>query len=544
MIPLLSGDAVDLLLGKGQVQIDEILLILMKIAAATLLCTITQYLINLSNNHITYHVIFDLRQDTFHKLQQLPISYLDKHQTGDLLSRMVSDVESFADGLLMGFSQFFTGLVTIFGTIFFMMNSNIPIALVVICLTPLSIVVARFITKKTYAMFRKQSTIRGEQTAFSEEMLKNLKEVKAFSWEQESIAHFDEINKRFGVAALKATFFSSLTNPATRFVNGICYGVVGMLGAYVAINGGISIGRLTSFLSYANQYTKPFNEISGVMSEMQNAIACAERIFEILDAPSQSLDAADTLESNNIQGAVSLSHVSFRYVPTKPLIEDFCLEVRPGERVAIVGPTGCGKTTLINLLMRFYDADRGEILIDIQNIQSVTRESLRRCYGMVLQETWLRSCTVYENLSMGKPGASPEEIVEAAKAVHAHSFIKRLPQGYDTILTEDGGNLSQGQKQLLCIARVMLSLPPMLILDEATSSIDTRTEQQIQSAFAKMMKGRTSFIVAHRLSTIKEADVILVMRDGNVVEQGNHTSLLEKQGFYATLYQSQFAPSS
>jgi ATP-binding cassette subfamily B protein len=539
-IPLLTGDGVDLILGKGTVSFSALTTILIQIGIVMGVSALGQWLMSLCNNHITYRMIKDIRQDAFLKLQSLPMSYADRHSTGDIVSRMVTDVETFADGLNMGFSQLFTGFLTIVGTLYFMLITNVPIALVVVILTPLSIVAARYITRKTYSMFQLQSQIRGEQTQLTEELLGNLKVVKAFSREKAANEEFESINVRLSQASLKATFFSSLTNPVTRFVNAIVYAGVAVLGAVAAIQGAVSVGRLSAFLSYANQYTKPFNEISGVFAELQNAIACASRIFEFIDVEPQIPDKEDATELVDAKGEVSLSHVFFRYEPERKLIEDFCLHVKPGQRVAIVGPTGCGKTTLINLLLRFYDVTSGTISMDGTDIRNLTRKSLRSSFGMVLQDTWLRQGTIRDNIAISRPGADPEEVIQAAKASHAHSFIKRLPQGYDTPIKEDGGNLSQGQKQLLCITRVMLHLPPMLILDEATSSIDTRTEQKIQKAFAKMMQGRTSFVVAHRLSTIKEADIILVMRDGDVVEQGTHESLLEKRGFYATLYESQF----
>ena len=540
-VPILTGDAVDLLLGQGLVDMPAIFSIMTKIGIAVLITAVSQWIMNTCNNYITYHVIWDIREDAFQKLEILPLQYHDTHAYGEVVSRVIADVDTVADGLLMGFTQLFTGVLTIFGTLLFMLMTNIPITLVVVCITPVSILVARFIATKTYTMFRSQSEIRGEQTALIEEMVGNLKIVKTFSKEADVKEQFAEINGRLQKSSLRAIFFSSITNPATRFVNSLVYAGVGVFGAFIALRGGISVGRLSCFLSYANQYTKPFNEISGVITELQNAIACAARIFELIEEEPQVPEAEDAKVLEAARGEVTLKDVQFQYVPEKPLIRDLNLQVKPGQRVAIVGPTGCGKTTVINLLMRFYDVKEGAIRVDGTDIRDYTRGSLRTSYGMVLQETWLRAGTIRDNLCMGRPDATEEEIIQAAKAAHAHSFIKRLPKGYDTVITEDGGSLSQGQKQLLCIARVMLCLPPMLILDEATSSIDTRTELKIQNAFAKMMQGRTSFIVAHRLSTIKEADVILVMRDGNIIEQGNHETLLSHNGFYAELYNSQFA---
>ena len=540
-IPILTGDAVDLLLGKGAVDFQGIFSIMVKIIAAMAITAIAQWVMNTCNNHITYHVVKDIRENAFHKLEQLPLKYLDAHAYGDIVSRVVADVDTFADGLLMGFTQLFTGVLTILGTLVFMLVTNVPIALVVVCITPVSFLVARFIATRTYSMFKLQSETRGEQTSLIEEMIGNQKIVQTFSREEAVKEEFAEINGRLEKCSLKAIFFSSLVNPSTRFVNSLVYAGVGIFGAFVAIRGGISVGRLSCFLSYANQYTKPFNEISGVVTELQNAFVCAARIFELIDEEPQTPDSETAKALTNARGNVKLEQVCFSYTPEKKLIQDFNLEVKPGQRVAIVGPTGCGKTTLINLLMRFYDVDSGQIRVDGTDIRELTRGSLRTSYGMVLQETWLRAGTIRDNIRMGKPDAGEQEVMEAAKAAHAHSFIKRLPQGYDTVISEDGGSLSQGQKQLLCIARVMLCLPPMLILDEATSSIDTRTELRIQNAFAKMMEGRTSFIVAHRLSTIQEADIILVMKDGNIIEQGSHDNLLEKGGFYAMLYNSQFA---
>lgn len=540
-IPILTGNAVDLIIGKGQVDMPGIFSIMKKIAIAMIITAVGQWVMNTCNNYITYHVIRDIRTDAFAKLEILPLKYLDAHAYGDIVSRVIADVDTFADGLLMGFTQLFTGVLTILCTLGFMLVTNVPITLVVVCITPVSFLVAKFIATKTYSMFREQSETRGEQTSLIEEMIDNQKIVNTFSRGEAVKSKFGEINGRLQKCSLKAIFFSSITNPATRFVNSLVYAGVGVFGALVAIKGGISVGRLSCFLSYANQYTKPFNEISGVVTELQNAFVCAGRIFDLIDEEPQVPDAADARVLEDAQGNVDLKNVYFQYVPEKKLIQNFNLKVTPGQRVAIVGPTGCGKTTVINLLMRFYDVNSGSIQVDGTDIRDITRGSLRTNYGMVLQETWLRSGTIRDNICMGKPDATEEEIIAAAKASHAHSFIKRLPQGYDTVITEDGGSLSQGQKQLLCITRVMLCLPPMLILDEATSSIDTRTEIKIQNAFAKMMEGRTSFIVAHRLSTIQSADVILVMKDGNIIEQGNHETLLAKGGFYANLYNSQFA---
>ena len=540
-IPILTGNAVDLIIGEGQVDMPDIFAIMKKIAIVMIITAVGQWVMNTCNNYITYHVIRDIRTDAFAKLEILPLKYLDAHAYGDIVSRVIADVDTFADGLLMGFTQLFTGVLTILCTLGFMLVTNVPITLVVVCITPVSFLVAKFIATKTYSMFREQSETRGEQTSLIEEMIDNQKIVNTFSRGEAVKSKFGEINGRLQKCSLKAIFFSSITNPATRFVNSLVYAGVGVFGALVAIKGGISVGRLSCFLSYANQYTKPFNEISGVVTELQNAFVCAGRIFELIDEEPQVPDAADARVLEEAQGNVDLKDVYFQYVPEKKLIQNFNLQVKPGQRVAIVGPTGCGKTTVINLLMRFYDVNSGSIKVDGTDIRDITRGSLRTNYGMVLQETWLRSGTIRDNICMGKPDATEEEIIAAAKASHAHSFIKRLPQGYDTVITEDGGSLSQGQKQLLCITRVMLCLPPMLILDEATSSIDTRTEIKIQNAFAKMMEGRTSFIVAHRLSTIQSADVILVMKDGNIIEQGNHETLLAKDGFYANLYNSQFA---
>ena len=538
-IPILCGSAIDMMLGKGAVDFSGVMGIIVKVLVVAGAAALAQWLLSVCNNRITFLVSRDLRNEALRKIQTLPLSYLDSHPSGDIVSRMVADVDTFADGLLMGFTQLFSGVLTILGTLLFMLSENVVITLVVVCITPLSLLVASFLAKRSYKYFQGQSSVRGEQTALVNEMIEGQKVVQAFGHEAESLTAFDEVNGRLQDVSLKAIFFSSLTNPATRFVNNIVYAGVGLVGAVYAVRGGITIGQLSVFLSYANQYTKPFNEISGVVTELQNALACAARVFELLDADDQvpEVENASVLQPD---GHVQLEDVSFRYLPDRPLIEGLSLDVKPGQRIAIVGPTGCGKTTLINLLMRFYDVNGGDIKVSGTDIRDVTRASLRGSYGMVLQDTWLRAGTVRENIAYGKPDASLEEVVAAAKAAHADSFIRRLPEGYDTVIAEDGGNISQGQKQLLCIARVMLCLPPMLILDEATSSIDTRTEVRIQKAFARMMQGRTSFIVAHRLSTIREADVILVMKDGHIVEQGNHDELLAANGFYAKLYNSQF----
>ena len=538
-IPILCGDAIDKMLGKGNVDPAGVLRIAVSILVVAAAAALAQWLLSVCNNRITFSVSRDLRNEALPKIQTLPLSYLDSHPSGDIVSRMVADVDTFADGLLMGFTQLFSGILTIFGTLLFMLRENVPITLVVVCITPLSLVVAGFLAKRSYGYFQSQSTVRGKQTALVNEMIEGQKVVQAFGHEAESLAAFDEVNGQLQDVSLKAIFFSSLTNPATRFVNNIVYAGVGLVGALYAVRGGITIGQLSVFLSYANQYTKPFNEISGVVTELQNALACAARVFELLDAEDQ-VPEAENAAALQPDGHVQLQDVSFRYLPDRPLIEGLSLDVQPGQRIAIVGPTGCGKTTLINLLMRFYDVNSGSIKVSGTDIRDVTRASLRSSYGMVLQDTWLRAGTVRENIAYGKPDATMDEVIAAAKAAHAHSFIRRLPEGYDTVIAEDGGNISQGQKQLLCIARVMLCLPPMLILDEATSSIDTRTEVRIQKAFARMMQGRTSFIVAHRLSTIREADVILVMKDGHIVEQGSHDQLLAQGGFYAKLYNSQF----
>ena len=539
--PVLIGQGVDLIVAPGQVDFAGLGKILMQMGLVIVITALSQWLMNHINNQITYRVVRDIRTKAFDHLEVLPLKYLDSHPTGDVLSRIIADIDQFSEGLLMGFTQLFSGVITIFGTLGFMFYINPWIATVVVLVTPVSLFVASFIAKKTYSMFKLQSETRGEMTSLVEEMLGNQKVVQAFSHEQASQQQFEEINERLRGCSLKAIFFSSITNPATRFVNGLVYASVGITGAFAAVQGLLSVGQLSSFLSYANQYTKPFNEISGVVTELQNALASAARVFALMDEEPFPAEPEDAVKLGNVNGSVSIDHVSFSYQKEVPLIEDFYLDVKPGQRIAIAGPTGCGKSTIINLLMRFYDVDHGSIRVMGTDIRQVTRESLRSSYGMVLQETWLKSGTIRENIAYGKPDATMEEIIQAAKEAHAHSFIKRMPNGYDTVISEDGGNLSQGQKQLLCIARVMLCLPPMLILDEATSSIDTRTEIRIQKAFAKMMEGRTSFIVAHRLSTIKEADVILVMQEGHIVEQGSHEELLAKGGFYAKLYQSQFA---
>ena len=540
-IPILTGNAVDCILGPGQVDFAGILVILKKMAVIILLTAIVQWLMNACNNKITYQVIRDVRDEAFRKLEILPLKYIDSHAHGDIVSRIIADVDQFSDGLLMGFTQLFTGVITIIGTLLFMISINVTTTLIVVVLTPLSFFIANFIAKRTFKMSKLQSETRGEQTALIDEMIGNEKVVKAFSREEKVIEQFDEVNNRLEKASVNAIFFSSLTNPCTRFVNSLVYAGVGIVGAFLAIRGRISVGQLSSFLSYANQYTKPFNEISGVVTELQNAIACAGRIFEFIEEEPQIPDAENAIVLKQPKGEIDIQDVAFSYTEDQKLITDLNLHVKPGQRVAIVGPTGCGKTTVINLLMRFYDVNKGSIQVDGVDIRKLTRDSLRKGYGMVLQETWLKSGTIKDNIIMGKPDATMEEVIAAAKASHAHSFIKRLPNGYDTVISEDGGSLSQGQKQLLCITRVMLCLPPILILDEATSSIDTRTEIKIQKAFATLMEGRTSFIVAHRLSTIREADIILVMKDGNIIEQGNHETLLAKGGFYAGLYQSQFS---
>lgn len=538
-VPILTGQAIDCIIAPGAVDFDTIRHILWKIGGAVAVTMVAQWIMNVCNNKITFNIVRDIRDEAFRRIQELPLKYIDGHSHGEVVSRVIADVDQFADGLLMGFTQLFTGVVTILGTLLFMLSVNVSITLVVVVITPVSLLVASFIAKRTYEMFKLQSETRGEQTALVEEILGNQKVVQAFAYEDDAQEKFDEINERLRKCSLRGIFFSSITNPATRFVNSLVYAGVGISGAFFAIQGSLSVGQLSCFLRYANQYTKPFNEISGVVTELQNAIACAGRIFELIDETPQTPDAEDAVVLHDVDGSVKIQDVSFSYVPEQQLIENFNLDVKPGQRVAIVGPTGCGKTTLINLLMRFYDVNAGKILVSGYDSHKITRESLRANYGMVLQETWLKQGTIRENIVMGKPEATDEEVIQAAKASHAHSFIKRLPKGYDTVIGEDGGSLSQGQKQLLCIARVMLCLPPMLILDEATSSIDTRTEIRIQNAFSKMMEGRTSFIVAHRLSTIREADVILVMKDGHIIEQGNHDELLKKEGFYATLYNSQ-----
>ena len=540
-IPILVGNAIDCIVDAGRVDFAAMAVHLRGVLICAGVAALSQWLMSELNNRMTYQVTRDIRNEAFCHIQKLPLRYLDAHPQGDIVSRVIADVDTFADGLLMGFTQLFTGIMTILGTLLFMLRIHWGIALVVVCITPLSLLVANFIATRTYSMFRLQTVTRGEQTGLIDETIGNIKVVRAFGHEDASMEQFDEINGRLQKASLKAIFFSSLVNPCTRFVNSVVYAGVGLTGALIAIGGGISVGNLTSFLNYANQYTKPFNEISGVVTELQNALACAGRVFELIEAPERSPEPENPQRPEAVQGSVEIHNLKFSYVPEKPLIDDFNLSVKPGQRIAIVGPTGCGKTTFINLLMRFYDPDGGEILLDGVNTRHMRRDDLRHCVGMVLQDTWLKAGTIRENIAMGKPDATEEEILAAAKQAHAHSFIRRLPQGYDTVVSENGGNLSQGQKQLLCIARVMLCLPPMLFLDEATSSIDTRTEIRIQKAFDTMMRGRSSFIVAHRLSTIQEADVILVMKDGHIVEQGKHEELLQKQGFYAKLYQSQFA---
>ena len=540
-IPILVGNAIDCIVDQGQVDFSAMGMYLGQVVLCAAIAALAQWVMNELCNRMTYQVTRDIRDEAFRHIQVLPLSYLDKHPQGDLVSRVIADVDTFADGLLMGFTQLFTGVMTILGTLIFMVRLHWGTALVVVCITPLSLVVANFIATRTYSMFRLQTLTRGEQTGLIDETIGNIKVVQAFGHEAASLEQFDEINDRLQKASLRAIFFSSLVNPCTRFVNALAYAGVGLTGALIAIGGGITVGNLTSFLSYANQYTKPFNEISGVVTELQNALACSGRVFELLETPARTPEPEHPQRPEEIHGAVDIHDLQFAYEPEKPLIGDFNLSVKPGQRVAIVGPTGCGKTTFINLLMRFYDPDGGEILLDGVNTRNMNRQQLRRSVGMVLQDTWLKAGTIRDNIAMGKPDATEDEIIAAAKQAHAHSFIRRLPQGYDTWISEAGGNLSQGQKQLLCIARVMLCLPPMLFLDEATSSIDTRTEIKIQKAFDTLMQGRTSFIVAHRLSTIQEADVILVMRSGHIVEQGRHEELLQKRGFYAQLYQSQFA---
>ena len=540
-LPLLIGKAVDCIVGKGNVNFDGLIAVLIKMAVMIGITALTQWIMNVCNNKLTYQIVRDIRNEAFEKIEVLPLKYIDGHAHGEIVSRVIADVDQFADGLLMGFTQLFTGVITILGTIGFMLSVNVGITIVVLVVTPVSLFVASFIAKRTFSMFKAQSETRGEQTALIDEMIGNQKIVQAFGQEKDAIEKFDEINGRLQMCSLKAIFFSSITNPSTRFVNSLVYTGVGIFGALAAINGRLTVGQLSSFLSYANQYTKPFNEISGVVTELQNAIACAGRVFELIEEKSQVPEVENAVSLQHVDGKVELKDVAFSYVPEQKLIENFNLQVKPGERVAIVGPTGCGKTTVINLLMRFYDVNSGSISVEDVDIREMTRHSLRAGYGMVLQETWLRAGTIRDNITVGKPDATQEEIEAAAKACHAHSFIMRLPEGYDTVISEDGGSLSQGQKQLLCITRVMLCRPPMLILDEATSSIDTRTELKIQNAFAKLMEGRTSFIVAHRLSTIRSADVILVMKDGHIIEQGNHETLLAQNGFYATLYNSQYA---
>ena len=540
-IPKLTGHAVDYVIRKGEVNFPGVIQVMIQIGVCTLITALAQWLMNVCNNKMTYQMVQDIRNEAFHKIEQLPLKYIDGHPYGDVVSRVIADVDQFSDGLLMGFTQLFTGIATIVGTFCFMLSVNVSITFVVVLITPVSFFVANFIAKRTFRMFRLQSEIRGEQTGLIDEMIGNQKVVQAFGRGEDVTERFDEVNKRLQEASLRATFFSSITNPATRFVNSLVYTGVGITGAFAVVRGAMSVGQLSSFLSYANQYTKPFNEISGVVTEFQNAIACAQRVFTLIDEEPQIPEPEHAVHLTDIDGNVKVEDVSFSYLPGQHLIEDFNLEVKPGQRIAIVGPTGCGKTTLINLLMRFYDVNAGSIKVEDIDIREMTRKSLRAGYGMVLQETWLKTGTIRENIAMGRPDATEEEIVEAAKASHIHNYIRRLPKGYDTWITEDGGGLSQGQKQLLCIARVMLCRPPMLILDEATSSIDTRTEIKIQQAFAKLMEGRTTFIVAHRLSTIREADVILVMKDGKIIEQGNHEVLMKKEGFYHHLYESQFS---
>ena len=540
-IPKLTGHAVDYVIGKGKVNFPGVIQVMIQIGVCTLITALAQWLMNVCNNKMTYQMVQDIRNEAFDKIEQLPLKYIDGHPYGEVVSRVIADVDQFSDGLLMGFTQLFTGIATIIGTFCFMLSVNVSITFVVVLITPVSFFVANFIAKRTFRMFRLQSEIRGEQTGLIDEMIGNQKVVQAFGRGEDVTERFDEVNKRLQEASLRATFFSSITNPATRFVNSLVYTGVGITGAFAVVRGAMSVGQLSSFLSYANQYTKPFNEISGVVTEFQNAIACAQRVFTLIDEEPQIPEPEHAVHLTDIDGNVKVEDVSFSYLPGQHLIEDFNLEVKPGQRIAIVGPTGCGKTTLINLLMRFYDVNAGSIKVEDIDIREMTRKSLRAGYGMVLQETWLKTGTIRENIAMGRPDATEEEIVEAAKASHIHNYIRRLPKGYDTWITEDGGGLSQGQKQLLCIARVLLCRPPMLILDEATSSIDTRTEIKIQQAFAKLMEGRTTFIVAHRLSTIREADVILVMKDGKIIEQGNHEVLMKKEGFYHHLYESQFS---
>lgn len=541
--PILIGEGVDTIIGPGNIKTKALLRILGTLAMVVLGTAVTQWIMNLLTNQVTYGVVQDIRSQAFSHLQEVPVSYIDSNQPGDILSRIVADVSQFSDGLLMGFTQFFTGVITILGTIGFMMSISVKISLIVILLTPVSLFVASFIAGRTFQMFKEQSEKRAKMTSLVEELVGNQKVVQAFSYEERARERFGKVNEELRVCGIKAIFFSSITNPSTRFVNGLVYTSVGIFGAFVVMRGGMSVGQLTSFLNYANQYTKPFNEISGVVTELENALACAKRIFDFIDTPAQEPDVADAVELDKADGSVNVENISFSYRKEVPLLQNISIDVKPGQRIAIVGPTGCGKTTMINLLMRFYDVDKGQIVVSGHPIRELTRDSLRRNFGMVLQETWLKAGTIRENIAYGKPDASMEEVIQAAKHAHAHSFIKRMPQGYDTVITEDGGNISQGQKQLLCIARVMLMRPTMLILDEATSSIDTRTEIKVQQAFAELMEGRTSFIVAHRLSTIQEADRILVMKDGNIIEQGRHEELLAKGGFYAGLYESQFAVS-
>ena len=541
--PILIGEGVDTIIGPGNIKTKALLRILGTLAMVVLGTAVTQWIMNLLTNQVTYGVVQDIRSQAFSHLQEVPVSYIDSNQPGDILSRIVADVSQFSDGLLMGFTQFFTGVITILGTIGFMMSISVKISLIVILLTPVSLFVASFIAGRTFQMFKEQSEKRAEMTSLVEELVGNQKVVQAFSYEERARERFGKVNEELRVCGIKAIFFSSITNPSTRFVNGLVYTSVGIFGAFVVMRGGMSVGQLTSFLNYANQYTKPFNEISGVVTELENALACAKRIFDFIDTPAQEPDVADAVELEKADGSVNVENISFSYRKEVPLLQNISIDVKPGQRIAIVGPTGCGKTTMINLLMRFYDVDKGQIVVSGHPIRELTRDSLRRNFGMVLQETWLKAGTIRENIAYGKPDASMEEVIQAAKHAHAHSFIKRMPQGYDTVITEDGGNISQGQKQLLCIARVMLMRPTMLILDEATSSIDTRTEIKVQQAFAELMEGRTSFIVAHRLSTIQEADRILVMKDGNIIEQGRHEELIAKGGFYAGLYESQFAVS-
>lgn len=539
-LPIVIGEAIDCIVSKGNVDYDKIITLLIRIGIVIAITAVVQWAMNICNNKITFNITRDIRNEAINKIETVPLKFIDAHSHGDIASRVIADVDQLADGLLMGFTQFFTGIITILGTLLFMFSINVWIALLVVCLTPLSLLIAKYIASHTYSMFKVQSEIRGEETSYINEILGGEKVVKSFGYEDEAIETFDEVNERLKHASLKALFYSSITNPATRFVNSLVYAGVILIGSFSVISGGLSVGLLTCFLSYATQYTKPFNEISGVITELQNALACAARIFELIEEPSEIEDGDDAISVTDVQGNVELKNVSFSYVSDKKLIENFNINVKPGERVAIVGPTGCGKTTVINLLMRFYDVNSGDIYVDGNKIKNITRKSLRKSYGMVLQDTWLKSGTIRDNIIMGKMDATEEEIINACKEAHSYEFIRRMPKGLDTYITEDGGGLSQGQKQLLCITRVMLTLPPMLILDEATSSIDTRTEMKIQNAFAKIMKGRTSFIVAHRLSTIQSADIILVMKDGKIIEQGNHEELLKQNGFYANLYNSQF----